>query len=650
MNIKILDSDLRKYLKTKAPPAKIAEKLSLTSLSVEKLEKFGDDISYEMEITTNRPDLFCVLGVAREAAAILPRFGIDAEFLPLEYKKAENKSAESLIEIKSNPKLVNRICAVVMDVKVGTSPKEIKNTLEASDIRSLNNLIDITNYVMRITGHPAHVFDFDRLNTKSLEIIEAKTGDKITTLDGKNYMLNGGEIVAVDDNGRIVDLLGIMGLENSVVNEKTKRILFFLDNNEPRHIREASMNLGIRTEAAVLNEKGVDPNLATEAFFYGIELFEKLAQGKVVGKIIDIYENEPKEKEIEVTFEKIDNIIGVKIDPKYAGRALKALGFENTLTKTAIKVKVPSFRSNDVEIEEDVIEEIARTHGYHNLPSILPPTTFPQTAHPFVDEFYFEQRVKNALKYWGFIETYTYSFVSESLFEGPIEDAVTIANPLNEDFIYMKSSLIPSLLKVVSDNKSYDTLRIFEIANVYIKKSNSLPNEILTLSGILKQPNASFYEVKGIIEQLLFDLGIKKISFKKSQKGGMDASLYIDKDYIGEIEVLDTDTVDFELNFISLLKHATLKKEFKPFTKYPPVTQDLSIIVGGEIKTEDIIENIKAQSNIITDVSLKDSYENSRTFHIVFQDSEKNLTKEDVSKIKEKIVSSLKTAFNATIK
>jgi len=649
MNIKILDKDLRKYLKTKATAAEIGEKLSLTSLSVEKLEKFGDDISYEMEITTNRPDLFCVLGVAREAAAILPGFGIDAEFVPLKLRKPQD-GKDNLIEIKNNPKLVNRICAIVMNVSLGDSPKEIKNTLEASNVRSLNNLIDITNYVMRIVGHPTHVFDFDRLNTKTLEIVEAKAGDKIITLDGKNLTLNGREIVAVDDNGRIVDLLGIMGLENSVVTKETKRILFFLDNNEPRHIREASMNLGIRTEAAVLNEKGIDPNLTMEALLYGIELFEKFANGKAVGKIIDIYENKPKIKEVEVSFEKINNIIGVKIDPVRASKSLKALGFKNNLTKTSIKVSVPSFRSNDAGIEEDIIEEIARTYGYHNLPSALPPIIDPQSAHPFVDEFYFEQRVKNALKYWGFIETYTYSFVSESLFEGPLEDAVTIENPLNEDFVYMRNSLIPSLLKVVSDNKSYETLKIFEIANVYIKKSNSLPSEILTLSGILKQPNASFYEVKGIIEQLLFDLGIKKIFFRKSQRGGMGASLYIDKDYVGEIEVLDTDTVNFELNFNSLLKYATLKKEFKPFAKYPPITQDLSIIVAEEIKTENIVENIKIQSDIITDVSLKDSYENSRTFHIIYQDPDKNLTNEEVSKIRQKIIHSLTDKFNAVFK
>jgi len=194
MNIKILDSDLRKYLKTGATPKTIAEKLSLSSLSVEGIEKLGDDYIYEMEITTNRPDLFSVLGVAREAAAVLPHSGTPAQFLPLKIKKPEVSSNDALITVRSDPKLTNRICAVVMKVKIGESPKFIKNTLEASGIRSLNNVIDVTNYVMRIIGHPAHVFDFDKLNTKELIIKEAQKGDKITTLDGKLIPCKAGKL------------------------------------------------------------------------------------------------------------------------------------------------------------------------------------------------------------------------------------------------------------------------------------------------------------------------------------------------------------------------------------------------------------------------------------------------------------------------
>jgi len=237
-----------------------------------------------------------------------------------------------------------------------------------------------------------------------------------------------------------------MGLANSVVNENTKRVLYFLDNNEPRHIRSASMNLGIRTEAATLNEKGIDPQLTMDALLYGIELFEKIANGKIISSIVDIYPNKPKQKTIEVSLKRINRIIGIEMNPKTCVKALSDLGFKTTLDKDSIKVTVPTFRLNDMDTEEDVIEEIARIYGYHNLPSKLPPDES-SAGHEYADEFFWEERAKETLKYWGFTETYTYSFVPENMFEGPIDDAVFVTNPLTEEFVYMRNSLIPSLLK-----------------------------------------------------------------------------------------------------------------------------------------------------------------------------------------------------------
>nr|MBI5455380.1 phenylalanine--tRNA ligase subunit beta [Candidatus Levybacteria bacterium] len=647
MNIKILDSQLRQYLKTKATPFEISEKLSLTSVSVERIEKLANDFCYEIEITTNRPDLFSVLGIAKEAAAVLPQFGIEAKYIPPALRNNQIKE-KFPIEIINNPKLVNRILAVVMEVEIAQSPKEIKETLESSGIRSLNNIIDVTNYVMRTIGHPTHVFDFDRLNTKKLLIREAKGGEKITTLDGKTYTLLGSEIIAANDKDEIVDLLGVMGLENSVVTSNTKRIIYFIDNNEPIHIRRASMDLGIRTEAAVLNEKDIDPNLSMDAMLYGISLFEKIAHGKQVSEILDIYPNKPLSKTIQVSLEKINKITGINIDTQKIIEILESLNFKTNLKKDSIEVIVPSERLKDIEIQEDIIEEIARIYGYENIPSVLPSLT--NNPHSFINNFYWEKKLKQAFKYYGFTECYTYSFVSEDMYEGPVSEAVEISNPLTTDFVYMRNSLIPSLLQVVSDNKTQEEIKIFELANIYNKKNNNLPDEILTLSGIIKKRHANFYEAKGIIEQLLFDIGIKNLIFKTSKKNAIGASLFIENTYLGEIEVLDTDLIDFELNFEIILNHATAKKEYKSFAKYPPIIEDLSVIVGNEVNTEALIEAIKSQSNLITDVSLNDTYLASRTFRIVYQDEEKNLTKDDVSKIRTQIISSLEKNFKAQIK
>ena len=648
MNIKILDSWLKDFVKTKATPQKIGELLSLSSVSVERVEKYNDDFTYDIEITTNRPDLMSVVGLAREATTVLNQNNITAEFVQPKLSKPQTPKVK-LIEIINDPKLVNRLCAVVMDVKIGESPKEIQERLEASGTRTLNNLIDVTNYVMKTIGHPSHVFDFDRLNTKTLTIREAKKGETIKTLDEKDYSLNGGEIVAVNDKNEIVDLLGIMGLQNSVVTEKTKRILFFINNNNPLKIRKASMALGIRTEAAVINEKNLDAELAYEALLYGIEMFKKIAGGEIISDIIDIYPNKVKERSIEVTLEKINQVIGIKIDPQTTLESLSSLGFKAKIIGGKIKCDVPSFRIGDVEIEEDVIEEIARIYGYHNLPSILPPQTI-VVGHKFDNIFYWEQRIKNAMKYWGFTETYSYSMVSQELFEGPLEEAVEINNPLSEEWVYMRKTLVSSLLKIISENKNKEIIKIFEIANIYNKRSNNLPLEQMIFAGAIKKEKVNFFEIKGLIEQLTNDLGIKNLSFKQSEKASNGASIYIETEYLGEIEILDANLINFEIDFKLLVEHATLKKVYKSLNKFPPIVEDLSVTVDINVETNALITNIKSQNNLITEVSLKDSYKDSRTFHINYQDPEKNLTNIEVAKIREKIISSLKETFKASVR
>ncbi len=649
MNIKILDSWLRDYLKTKATPQKIEEVLSETSVSVERLEKYKDDFIYDIEVTTNRPDLMSVTGLAREASTVLNQRGVEARFIPLKLQAEKGQKAD-FITIKNDPRLVNRICAVVMDVRIKDSPNFIKERLENSGIRSLNNLIDITNYVMRTLGHPSHIFDYDRLSTKLLIIREAQKGEEIRTLDNKEHMLQGGEIVAVNDKNTIVDLLGIMGLENSVVNGNTKRILFFIDNNEKNHIRKASMSLGIRTEAAVLNEKGLDSELSYEALLYGIKLYKEFAQGTVLSEIIDIYPNKLKEKTVTVSQEKINKIIGVEIPAKKSSEILKGLGFENIVENNILKVNVPSFRSGDIEVGEDIAEEVARIYGYGNIPQLLPPLPNNFGPKSYINEFYWEKRARKAMKYWGFTECYTYSMVPGDLLEGPEEGAVEIENPLSEEFVFMRRTLVPSLLKVASENKKRQEIKIFELSKVYLKKENRLPEEKLMLAGIIKKQNASFYEIKGIVEQLIKDFGISDLNFKESERGGLGSSLYIGKEYLGEIEVLNTDLVDFEIDFTIILKYANLKKTYKPISKYPPVVEDISLVAGNEVKTENIINEIKAQSVLVADVYLFDQFENSRSFRITYLNPEKNLSSNEVSSVRKKILTSLREKFKATIK
>lgn len=651
MNIKILDSWLREYLKTKASAKTIADLLSLTSVSVERLEKFGkNDFTYDIEVTTNRPDLMSVVGLAREAAVVLQQSSIQAAFIPPKISKPEKAKNKLPINIKNNPKLVGRIMAVIMSVDLDKSPQYIKDRLEASGIRSINNLIDVTNYVMRETGHPTHVFDYDRLTTKTLEIRESKKGESLITLDDKEYILKGEDIVADDGTGKIIDLLSVMGTKNSVVTDATKRILFFIDNCDPNRIRKTSMSLGIRSEAAVLNEKGVDPELALNAMLRGIELFEEIANGEVLSDIIDIYPNKPLTKKVEITEERINSIIGIKIPLKTSENILKKLGFEVMPKTNGLSITVPSWRNKDVEISEDIIEEIARIYGYHKLPSTLPPLNSVENYHLSKDIFYWEKRIKESLKYLGFTEVYTYSMVSEDLLEGPTTQAVSINNPLTEDMVYLRKTLVPNLLQAIRENPNKEEMKIFELANIYIPRLKDLPQEILMLAGVIKKQKISFFEIKGIIEQLLSDTGIRNISFEKGDKGGLEVNIKLASEVLGNIEILNENIADFELNFEMILKHANLTKIYREIPKYPPIIEDVNITIDPNITYAEISSFIKSQSSLISEVNLIDAYQNTKTFRIKYQDSQKTLTNEEVSKIREKILKSLTQKFPAGVK
>lgn len=650
MNIKILDSWLKEYVKTKATPQEIAKAMSLTSVSIERVEPHKTDFIYDIEVTSNRPDLMSVIGLAREASAVLPQFHHDATFVPLRLDRPEKPSKMLPLTIINNEKLVGRVCAVVMEVTIKNSPNQLSERLETSGIRSLNNVIDITNYIMRTIGHPAHVFDYDRIKGHTIAIRESKKNEEITTLDGKTHILPGGDIVAEDSTGKIIDLLGIMGLENSVVTDTTKRIVLFINNNDPHRMRKTSMTLGIRTEAVQLNEKGVDPELALDALLYGIQLYRDYADGNLASEIIDIYPNRYQPKTVIISHAKIQQVMGIPISLDEAGKILQKLGFQIVEEKDAIKAIVPSYRASDIAIPEDLIEEIARIYGYHNLPSTLPPLTHAEVTRFGTDLFYWEERAKNVLKYWGYTEVYTYPMVSEEMYEGPTDEAVKLANPLGQEFLYMRKTLVPSLLKVMRENKNYEVMHLFEIANVYEKQGNNLPRETRMLAGLIKKPQVNFFEVKGLLEQLALDFGISTLSFKALSSPGLETEIFLDQKPLGSIEVLDENLINFELNFEQLSKHASLVKKYKPIPKYPPVIEDISFVIKEDIPTGTIIEEIKKQSPLIAQVNLLDKYDNARTFHILYQDVEKNLTNDDVAKVREKIIDHLASRFDAKVK
>lgn len=647
MNILIPDSWLREFLKTNATPRQFAKAMSLASVSIERMSEVNGDIVYDIEVTTNRPELMSVEGIAREATAVLPQQGYEATFLPHTTNiSIKTVKEDPILRIENDNSLVNRILAVVLEVNLGPSPKIITERLEKTGIRSLNNVIDVTNYIMREVGHPSHVFDYDRLQDHSLIIRKSKKGEMLKTLDGKVHVLPGEDIVADNGKGEIVDLLGIMGASNSVVTDDTKRIVLFLDNNNPQLLRKTSMNLGIRSEAAIINEKGIDPELMLPTLLRGIDLLKKNASGKVISPIIDIYPNKPKVKQIVVPKEKISALIGVLLPDTTIIQILENLGFSVQQKENMFNVTVPTVRSNDIAIQEDIIEEIARTYGYHKIPNILPPLTEQNYYHQDTSEYNWIKRLKDAFCFWGFNEVYTYSMVSEEQFDGPIEDAIKLRNPLTEDRVYLRKTLTLSIIEVALNNKNRADLLLFEISNVY-RKTQSLPDEVLTLAALIKGERATFEHAKGIVERVFQILGIRNYTFEKSDDALCGATIQLGKKTIGHIEVLDM--VTFEIDLSAILSHASSQKTYKQPPKFPPVIEDIRAEISPQYTYFDVQKALLEVDVLISSVDLLDVYHNKKTFRITYLDPKGNLTNEAVTPIREKLLKVLTKKFGATL-
>lgn len=672
MNILIPDSWLREYLQTDATPDDIKRCLSLCGPSIEKINKVGKDYVYEIEITTNRIDMVSVYGISREAAAILPRFGLKASLKKLNLETPPKPQTILPMEVSDPQKICNRIMGIVLEVEpMKDSPAYIKDRLEKSGIRALNNLVDVTNYVMLELGHPSHVFDYNRIKTHTFLIRNARKNEPIITLDNKKYLLSPDDVIIDDGTGRVIDLPGIMGTQNSVVINKTRRIFFFIESNNPILIRRTSMRYGIRTMAASINEKHPDPKLVKTAFFRGIELFRELAGAQVAGEIIDIYPNIAKPKEIKVSVEFINGRLGIKLEKEEIIKILESLGFNSQLTanNSQLIITPPAFRQFDVIIPEDVVEEVARIYGYHNLPASLMTGEIPIPEKSKI--FNLEKKIKTMLKYSGFTEIYNYSFISKDLIEKSLlktSDHLKVSNPLTPEIEYMRISLIPSMLDTVFKNQPYkDNLQLFELANVYQKKTNSLPYEFPMLA-ISSQ--YGFFELKGLIEAILSELGI--IDYQINPGADKEAAwphfwntkqtLSVVKNnkaiaIVGKIHSQISQNFQIKntpyiavLNIELISQMASSAKKYIPIPLYPPVIEDLSLLIPGQTPIAKVIELIYKTEKLVNDITIIDRFENKTTVRITYRSEDRNLESAEVKKAREKILSVLKEKLDVIIK
>lgn len=663
MNILLPDSWLREYLKTDATPKQLKNSLSLCGPSIERINTVGNDVVYDIEITSNRVDMASVYGIAREAAAILPRFGIKAQLKPLSIADPshQHKSSSLPLTVKDDNRLCRRLLAVVMDnVTIKNTPDFIRERVEKSGIRSLNNLVDITNYVMLELGHPCHVFDYDRIATGKLVLRKAKPGEKLVTLDNKTCELTGDDVIIDDGTGRIIDLPGIMGTANSVVTDETKRIVVFIESNDPVTIRRTSMRLGLRSYAATINEKGPDPELAKTTIHRAIGLYQELSGGRVAGGLIDVYPNPPKPKPIIVSVDFINERLGIALKEKEIIEILQSLLFQ---VQGELVITPPSFRQFDVTIPEDIVEEVARLWGYYRLPGRLMTGEIPVNDKP--RDLSLEEKIKRSLKYWGYTEVYTYSFISEEMIGKAgmrTGDHMKIANPLTEEIAYMRRSLVPSILSIIEKNQyQRKNLSLFELSNVYIAKGNDLPGE----KGILLlAKTTSYLHLKGDTEQLLEEIGVTDWKIER----GSDPQFHPQKaarftkngkafGTIGSIHpnILSQFGIKQEV-FVAvfwideLVIHVLPSKHYIPISPYPPMDEDFTLVLPQKTEVGRVLETIRTVDPVIQETTLKDTYKNTITIQVIYHNPDKNLSSEDTQIVRGKILDTIKKRFNITLK
>lgn len=670
MNILIPDSWLREHLKTKAAPKQVAEYLSLCSQSVERLTKQGNDWLYDVEITTNRPDCLSLYGIARELAVILPRFGIKARLKSLTEAKLDfplvKKSLPFSVEIKDQS-LCPRFTALIFDqIKIGPSPKVIQERLNKAGIRALNNVVDISNYLMIELGQPMHTFDYDKILEAKMVLRKSIKGERLATLDGQERELPVGTIVIEDGSGRLIDLCGIMGGANSEVDEKTQRVLLFVQTYDPVCIRQTCQQLAFRTEAASRFEKGIEPEGVIPAMKKAMAMFRKNCRARIASKLIDIYPQKPKERKIRLTQARLNQTMGIELKLTEAKKILEDLGFEIKLSGQQLTATVPHWRQTDVFLPEGLIEEVARIYGYHRLPTILPTGQIPQETNPW--PFAWEEKAKSLLANWGLTEVVNYSLISQeqiSQIGYQPEKYLQLSNPLSQELVYLRPSLLPSMLQAVAVNQAQrEKIKLFELANIYLPRGKQkLPDERMTLMAVFT--GSDFARVKGILEGLLGELGLTKLQFEPEAnshiwhpgRSGLIKTRGKRVGLIGEIQPsilkkfsVKGRVVAFELDFGEISQMATKEKSYRPIPKYPATIEDLSFVIKPKTLVGEMIQLIKASSPFIQTVELLDAYKQTRTFRITYQSSQKTLTDKEVEKIRQKVIKKIKEKFSAKIK
>ncbi len=628
-----------------------------------------DDVIFEYEITSNRVDCYSVLGIAREAAATFRK-----PFYPPVVKTTGNQEdVHDYVKVTvEDETLCPRYCArVVKNVKIGPSPQWMQRCLASNGIRPINNLVDITNYVMEEYGQPMHAYDLDTIAGSEIIVRRAANGEKFVTLDGQERVMDE-NVLMICDGEKAVGIAGIMGGENSMITDSVQNVLFEAACFDGTNIRHSSKRIGLRTDASGKFEKGLDPNNAQAAIDRACQLMEELGAGEVVGGMVDACSQTREPVRVPFEPEKINSLLGTDLSREQMLEYLSRV--ELAYDASANEIVAPTFRQ-DIHRTADIAEEVARFFGYDNIPTTLPSGEATTGKLPF--KLRIEEAARDVAEYCGFSQGYCYSFESPKVFDkllldenDPQREAVTIMNPLGEDFSIMRTISLNGMLTSLATNynRRNKNVRLYELGNIYLPKAlplTELPQERMMFT-LGMYGDGDFFDMKGVVEEFFDKVGMhSKVEYdpkagKNFLHPGRQALIRYEGDEIGYLGEVHPQTADnygigtrayvAVIDILQVVKHATFDRKYEGIARFPAVNRDISMVVPKEIMVGQI-EQIIAQrgGKILENYELFDIYEGDQiqkgyksvAYSITFRSKEKTLEEAEVTAAMKKILNGL---------
>lgn len=648
-----------------------------TKIGTDIKDIFGmNETVVEFEITSNRPDCFSIIGLARETAA-----SFNKKFTIPEVKFNENSEniADTIsVDVQDKDKCKRYCARMVKNVKIGPSPSWMQERLRACGVRPINNIVDITNYVLLEYGQPMHAFDLRDLQDNKIIVRRANDGEVIKTLDEQDRTLTSNDLV-IADGGRAVAIAGVMGGFNSEVKDDTTTVIFESATFDGASVRLTAQRVGLRTESSSRYEKGLDCNNTVPAVERACQLVEKLGCGENVGGMIDVMGNVTDMQPLAFRPDKINAFLGTDIPTEDMVKYFDALEIKVDLDK--MTVTPPSFRP-DLEGEADIAEEVARFYGYDKIPVTL--LSGEATCGMKTERQQVQDRVNELLTAQGMYEIYTYTFTSPSIFDklnipkdSEMRNVVKITNPLGEDTSVMRTTTIASMMDILSRNYNYrnPSAKLFEIGKIFIPTTDGeLPNEPVKITMGMYGDNVDFYDIKGICETMFAQLNVKNVKYEAVTDNptfhpGRCAKISAGNKAIGIIgEIhpavsrkygIETPVYIAELDFENVFLNIKTDIKFKELPKYPAVTRDIAMLVDKTVPVADI-ENVikKASGKMLESLQLFDVYEGKQipegkksvAYSAIYRSADRSLTGDEVQKVFDKVVKNLENQIGAQLR